>query len=221
MQHNYSNIPFYVNLNLEHSSYNELFILCMQYTIKSMQCSIDISHEVICTLFESSEFTDYVIKYLIYLSKELKQELDEKCIDVNQNIYLNNPLKKEYCGHINRCHVNGYIEYCNVHKYTHHESSLDHDFLYKTHNDAVNEYNIEVKYELYKETFMKLMKAIMKYVNNKVKLEYTKKVLKMNRTILMWLKNNPISFKLRNLTDENDAVLYIKNEQLNSFNTVL
>jgi hypothetical protein len=78
---------------------------------------------------------------------------------------------EENCGFQLKKHPNGYIEYCNKHKYLHSDES--HEFTRKTHKQIIDERQLNDKIKLYQNYLDKLLELLynkmLSYINENYK----------------------------------------------------
>lgn len=203
-------------LGSEYSAYSELLKKCISINVISMQTELDINPSIIKEIFEHYSFLEYCKIVLAKTINTFKVELKNKSMkEYPHEYYLNSKLKTENCGYVNKCYVNGYIEYCNVHKYEHQDE--DHTFIYKTPTDAMKEYNNNVKYSLYQEIVNVLCTKIRHYVEDVINSTYDVYELEPSKEVVNWLKSHPNSFKTRT-KNKNKIRVYLMHSERGSFN---
>lgn len=206
-------------LGSDYSSYSDLLKQCIIINAVSMQSALDINPSVIKEIFEHYSFVEYCKSMLEKMINTFKVEIKNKSMqEYPQEYYLNSKLKIENCGYVKKCYVNGYIEYCNVHKYEHQEE--DHSFTYKTPTDAMKEYNNNIKYSLYQDFVTVLCTKIKHYVEDVIKTTYLIYETTPSKEVLNWLKNHPYAFKVRT-KNENKITVYLLHNERASFNKCL
>ncbi len=205
-------------LGSEYSSYSDLLKQCITINAISMQTSLDINPNVIKEIFEHYSFVEYCKTILEKMINTFKVELKNKTMkEYPQEYYLNSKLKIENCGYVKKCYVNGYIEYCNVHKYEHQDQDEDHSFIYKTPTDAMKEYNNQVKYSLYQDFVTFLCTKIKHYVEDVINTTYLIYETTPSKEVITWLKSHPNAFKSRT-KNENKITVYLMHNERVSFN---
>lgn len=205
-------------LGSEYSSYSDLLKQCITINAISMQTSLDINPNVIKEIFEHYSFVEYCKTILEKMINSFKVELKNKTMkEYPQEYYLNSKLKIENCGYVKKCYVNGYIEYCNVHKYEHQDEDEDHSFIYKTPTDAMKEYNNQVKYSLYQDFVTILCTKIKHYVEDVINTTYLIYETTPSKEVITWLKSHPNAFKSRT-KNENKITVYLMHNERVSFN---
>lgn len=204
---------FELNLNIEYSPYNSVLFKCIENNIVSFQETYDVSEELFKNLI-NDDFLNAIKTYMISCLKESKSELEKKEIkSVSDDYYLNNKLKTENCGYIKECFMNGFIQYCNVHKYEH--TDQQHSFVHKSYKDAINEYNTNIKFTLYCNFVMKLNYYIKKYIQDLIKNYYKK--YEVENDYKEWLLKNNLCFKKRSVNN----IYYIENSKVEEFNAMI
>lgn len=205
-----------INLDHEYNTYNSIMFECMKINFLSFQEELDVSEEFIIQLANNSDFMEYskaiIIKEVNNLSNKF---LKNKISELDNEYYLNNKLKTENCGYIKNCYVNGYIEYCNVHKYEH--DKLDHEFIFKEYHDAITEYNSHVKFMLYKEMIITLSTHMKKFIENYINTHYIKIETVQTKKEKDFLKSNVLSFSKRKCVN-NKKCFFIKKCDIENFN---
>jgi hypothetical protein len=123
-----------------------------------------------------NHFLIEIINYLLNINYEkynyiLKKVNDKSFLLVCEFIYnqikhkeikINKPITTYYCGHINKIHSNGYIEFCNIHKYMHDE--IEHSFESYDDNEKkfLSQYEIITEYnDKYSEIFNKILNLLL------------------------------------------------------------
>lgn len=203
-------------LGSEYSSYSDLLKQCITINAISMQTSLDINPNVIKEIFEHYSFVEYCKTILEKMINSFKVELKNKTMkEYPQEYYLNSKLKIENCGYVKKCYVNGYIEYCNIHKYEHQDQ--DHSFIYKTPTDAMKEYNNHIKYLLYQDFVTLLCTKIKHYVEDVINTTYLMYEITASKEVINWLKSHPNAFKSRT-KNENKITVYLMHNERVSFN---
>ena len=205
-------------LGSDYSSYGDLLKECVTINAISMQSALDINPNVIKEIFEHYSFVEYCKTMLEKMINTFKVELKIKSMqEYPQEYYLNSKLKTENCGYVKKCYVNGYIAYCNVHKYEHQDEDEDHSFIYKTPTDAMKEYNNNIKYFLYQEFVTLLCTKIKHYVEDVIKTSYLIYETTSSKEVINWLKSHPKAFKVRT-KNENKITVYLLHNERASFN---
>lgn len=207
-------------LGSEYSIYGDIIKYCITINVMSMQKKLDISHHVFQAIFEHYSFVEYTKKELIIILNAVKGELQSRCMkEYPQEYYLNSKLKIENCGHLNKCYVNGYIEYCNVHKYDH--DSMDHDFVHKTPENAMQEYNSMIRYMLYKDIISTLSIKIKNFIQDVIYSQYCIFEVEPSTDITNWLKNHKYCFKARTKNENKKITCYISNKHNEYFSQLV
>ena len=207
-------------LGLEYNIYNDLLKKCIDINVVSMQQSLDINHEVIQQIFEHYSFIEYSKNELSKVIEAAKIELKNKSMkNYPEEYYLNSKLKIENCGYVKKCYVNGYVEYCNVHKYEHQE--IDHDFLYKTPQDAMQEFNVNIKYNIYQELVTNICIKIKHFIHDILQTCYVKFEVEPSKELTKWLKDHPFSFKTRTKNEKNKIYCYIEPKEKEYFSELV
>ena len=207
-------------LGSEYSAYSDLLKKCIHINAVSMQTTFDISPSVFKQIFEHYSFVEYSKTILSKTIEAVKVELKNRLMkEYPQEYYLNSKLKIENCGHINNCYVNGYVKYCNVHKYEHQE--LDHEFVYKSPYDAMREYNVQVKYTIYQELITSIANKIKAYIQEIIQSQYTKTEVEPMPILTNWFKEHPLAFKTRAKNKENKIICYITLQDKDSFDKLV
>ena len=203
-------------LGTEYSTYSDILKKCIHINSVSIQETMDINPLVLQQIFEHYSFLEYRKNELIKLIDAVKIELKNKCMkQYPQEYYLNSKLKIENCGHVKNCYVNGYIEYCNVHKYEHQD--YDHQFIYKTPNKAMLEYNVQIKYTVYQQLVTNICLKIKNYIEKVIQSQYIIVEVTPSNKVTQWLKEHPLAFKTRAKNEKNKICCYMQQEEKSSF----
>lgn len=109
------------------------------------------------------------------------------------------PLSElEKCGHVVDRYPNGYLVYCNKHKYLHsHSDSSDHRFVQKTYEQMIKERHHNGVYIIYtnfvNHLYHKLHSLFSHYLNNL----YYKQTIHINDVVSLieQMRQNPYIFK--------------------------
>lgn len=130
------------------------------------------------------------------------------------------PWEKEKCGQIMEEFSNGYISYCNKHRYLHIGDELDHSFIEKNGKDIIDEKLFILKFNLYLEYTRLLASQLTNIFIDELKKMYFARVINCNgvkkEVIIEWLKTHPEDFrdKLPNYVDDVASInIYFKNEE--------
>lgn len=207
-------------LGSEYNVYNDLIKNCISININSMQETLDIHYSVFQIIFEHYVFMEYIKKELIIILDSVKLDLKNKIMkNYPQDYYLNSKLKIENCGYIKKCYVNGYIDYCNLHKYEH--DIDDHEFVYKTPTSAMQEYNELIKYFIYQELVTKICLKIKFFVEEVIKSQYIKVEIVPTPNICSWFKEHSLCFKTREKDKNNKIKCFIDHKNKELFNNYL
>lgn len=205
-----------INLNDEYNTYNDILFECMKINFLSLQEELDVSEQFIIQIANNDEFIEcskeIIIKELNNLNNKF---LKNKISELDNEYYLNNKLKTENCGYIKNCYVNGYIEYCNVHKYEH--DNLNHEFIFKEYHDAIKEYNSSVKFMLYKEMIVTLSTYMKSFIESYINKHYTRIEKVQTKKEKDFLKSNILSFSKRKCINGKKC-FFIKNYDVENFN---
>lgn len=205
-------------LGSEYSAYGDILKQCISINAVSIQSSLDINPSIIKEIFEHYSFLEYCKTILEKLINTFKVDIKNKTMkEYPQEYYLNSKLKTENCGYVKKCYVNGYIEYCNVHKYEHHDQDEDHSFIYKTPTDAMKEYNNLVKYSLYQDFVNALCLKIKHYVEDVINTTYEVHNVELTNEVIRWLKSHPNAFKTRT-KHQSKVQVYLLHSERASFN---
>ena len=205
-----------INLNHEYNTYNDILFECMKINFLSLQEEMDVSEEFIIKLANNDEFIESSKEIIIKEVNNLNNKfLKNKISELDNEYYLNNKLKTENCGYIKNCYVNGYIEYCNVHKYEH--DNLNHEFIFKEYQDAISEYNSHVKFILYKEMIVTLSMHMKSFIESYINKHYVKIERVQTKKEKNFLKSNSLSFSKRKCLN-NNKIFFIKKCDTENFN---
>ena len=205
-----------INLDHDYNTYNSIMFECMEINFMSLQEELDVSEEFIIQLANNSEFMEYSKAIIIKEVNNLNNKfLKNKISELDNEYYLNNKLKTENCGYIKNCYVNGYIEYCNVHKYEH--DKINHEFIFKEYYDAIKEYNSHVKFMLYKEMIITLSTCMKRFIENYINTNYTKIEKVQSKKEKDFLKSNTLSVSKRKCRN-NKKCFFIKNCDIENSN---
>ena len=148
----------------------ELITLLAQLCV-DIQKEFDISPILLDRMINEKKF----VKYSQFLHEQCYSEMvtylnsfKQSFFDsLNQNLHINNSCEQyEKCGHLIKTHHNGYIQYCNLHKYLHPHfdmvnstgilSDVDHVFVTKTEDQLTKEYYYSVIHTIYQNFINKL-----------------------------------------------------------------
>ena len=156
-------------------------IVCKAYLCKQMQKEFDMSPILLESLINDEKFSSYC-KFLydqcysefINLLNTYKEAFIN-ALENHSNIIINDDDYKK-CGKPLKIHKNGYIEYCNIHKYIHVHSITndtsqlqhqDHIFVNKDDNQIIKEYynvSIYILYQNYLNKLFNLIKQVFCYL---------------------------------------------------------
>ncbi len=165
---------------INESSETELITIFSHLCIQ-IQKDFDISPILLTHLINEVNFVDNC-KFLYHQShyemlnnlgqfKDNYNELidGEGTLNIDDNEY-------EKCGHLKKNHANGYVEYCNIHKYLHPHPEMpiknefgpivDHEFIIKDNYQILREkYNqsIGLIYQIYINQLYSLIKQLFNY----------------------------------------------------------
>ena len=141
-----------------------LAILCLQ-----LQAEFDISQELLNKMLNNSEYIEnclFLYRQHHHMMILQVNEFKEKYVPFldnshgrNKKNYQPNEWEYEKCGHLKQVYPNGYVEYCNCHKYLHphpdlhdYSSEIDHQFVVKKKEQIIREnyhYSIYIIYQNY------------------------------------------------------------------------
>lgn len=130
---------------------------------------------------------------------------------------VTSPEESEKCGHLIKTHRNGYITYCNVHKYMHpHSATLsvfsdpdlgyiqDHVFVTKNQGQIVREkYNFTI-YTMYSGFINKLYLMIRHLFNHLIKTQCSQSIIKITTPekmlqVIETMRHDPKIFKSKTI----------------------
>jgi len=201
-----------INGSIDKELATTLAKLCIQ-----IQTEFDISSDLLNTMINNPEF----IENCQFLYNQCHGEMIINLNNFKEN-YLStletngtlpiNDSEYEKCGHLNKTHKNGYIEYCNLHKYLHPHPQMpvtrkfgpevDHEFVIKDENQIVREkynYSIYVIYQNYLNKLYNLVKVLFNYQINQLCDMRTIKVDEKIPDLLEQMKQNKNLFKSKML----------------------
>ena len=154
--------------------------LCLQ-----IQGEFDMSPLLLNNLINQQEFLSNCQFLYEQCHGEMMTNLDQfkenyvSALETNTKINIDGN-EYEKCGHLNKTHKNGYIEYCNLHKYLHPHPQMpvtrkfgpevDHDFVVKDDNQIIKErynYSIYLIYQSYLNKLYCLIRQLFNYEINR------------------------------------------------------
>lgn len=207
--------------------YNDQQVL--KKVVNGLQQQLDIDPKIIEEWLNS----DYFVEFLQSKDRESYREIMnhknpilDKLMDISHvESFIDEYLfwEKEMCGQIIDEFGNGYIKYCNKHKYLHQSKSTtkkttdqaNHLFVRKTANEILEEQIFKVKFHMYLQMTRNLAQTIendfFQFIN---KQGYTEHFVSIDDTdeLIKWLKINQESFRSKYPIYEKDLI-DIKNEK--------
>lgn len=175
--------------------------LCVQ-----VQKEFDISPILLSTMLNNVNFLDHCQFLYDQCHCEMVNSLNGYkenflgALDNNNKVNISDG-EYEKCGYLKKTHKNGYIEYCNLHKYLHPhpempptnkkwDSVVTHEFITKDNNQIIKErynYSIYVIYQNYLNKLYSLLKSLFYY---QIQTECTTQSIKIEEMSLSELLNN-------------------------------
>jgi len=122
--------------------------------------------------------------------------------------------ERDKCGYIEEECSNGYIKYCNKHRYLHNiKNTITHRFIEKKDNDIIEEQYMTIKYNMHVDyTRMVASRLTELFIQEVIHAYKTIKVSKDKIDgIMKWLLKNENDFKNKRLID-GQLVIYCKSE---------
>ena len=182
-----------------------LGLLCNQ-----TQKAFDISPLLLQSLINDTKF----IENCSFLHNQCEQEMitqinefKETFDDVMRNGQPVSDTDYEKCGHLVKINTNGYIEYCNLHKYLHTgEDDLGHlawghEFVVKEKPQVVKEkYQVSVR-KIFQNYLNKVLFLIKKLFYHYIDQKYNSKKYKITdiNDVMQIMKNDSLAFKSRSV----------------------
>jgi len=209
--------------------YNEQQVL--KKVINNLQQQIDINPD----LLEKWLNSQYFIAFLENKDRECYREIMnlsnpvlDKLLDISHvESFIDEYLfwEKEMCGQVLDEFGNGYIKYCNKHKYLHQtgltkkstNDQADHTFVRKTANEILEEQIFKVKFHMYLQITRNLAQSVenefFRYITRLGYQEFYVPVEEAN-ILVKWLTESKESFRSKFPIFEKD-LMDIKNEKIN------
>lgn len=203
-------------------NYNDQQVL--RKVVINIQKSLDIEPNLIKEWLNMEDFG----KSLLELNRECyrkvmseKNKLLEKLLNVShRDSFVTEYLfwEKEKCGQILDEFSNGYIKYCNKHKYLHNnkdglstkkvDDKIDHYFITKNTNEIIEEQLFKIRFNLYlnitRLLAQKLENKFYQYLNSLGYQEFYCPINDQLENVIIWLRNNNNSFKSKYIIYEKD-----------------
>ena len=187
----------------------------------NLQRKYDISPELINEIINDESLKSIATD----VNRDLYTEMMHK-ISNTDILNTENNWSSECCGYVLEEFPNGYLKFCNDHKYIH-NNTTGHEFTPKTSEQISTEMEFESKYLTYQNYINELFRILMEYVINKIKGDY--RVLRIRADEISKindiLKSNYSCFKSRDTiqrvisnnghySQENYLDLYINDDNL-------
>lgn len=201
---------------------------CLAYVCLHLQKEYDISPVLLNQIINNKQ----CIEYCVFLHDQCLSEMNEslssfkdKFNHLSDHKYNTGEHDYERCGYMVKAHKNGYVQYCNFHKYLHPQKDFkcerdktemnkdlykDHEFISKTDTQIIREcfqYGIYVTYQNYINKMYGLIKIIFDHY---IKCHCNVSSIDYNayEATLQSMKNDPLIFKSKsiyeNLRGNND-----------------
>lgn len=187
----------------------------LRRVVHNIQTQFDINPEIIQKWFDRENFDQVLEKkdrgcYRKIMSQP--NELLEKLLDVAYaDTFINEHLfwETEKCGQIMDEFSNGYIKYCNKHKYLHpdrktltrnkQETQEDHFFVTKNPNEIMEEQIFKIRFNIYLK-YNRLFAQIMEnefyqFLENNLHYSTFYADFDQGKELVEWLRTHPFSFK--------------------------
>ncbi len=200
--------------------YNQQQVL--KRLIYSIQHKYDINPIIINNWFESKEFQDTFDsknrEVYINIMKQDNPILDKLLEISHADSFIQEyiPWESEKCGQILEEFSNGYIKYCNKHKYLHqtnkYTNEIDHCFVNKNEQDIIEEQIFKLRLNLYIDYTRKLAEVMSTIFDDKLKSEYNTYYMlysENNDKLIKWLKKKSLNFREKRPT-YHESTVYIK-----------
>ncbi len=159
-------------------------IACQAHLCLHLQREFDISAELVSQMINQPQFTTSAQ----FITEQCHSHFEE-ILNLYKTNFANfsvsqsnnqdmeiNPGEREKCGRIINIHNNGYIEYCNLHKYMHPHpemnisskgSAVEHQFIVKDNHQIIREHfqnQIYSQYVNYINRVFNLLKTLFYYL---------------------------------------------------------
>lgn len=163
-------------------STDNVLIQVLATLCRTLQHEYDLSPQILDQIFNDPEFVD--IGH--FLHQQCMGEMTLHLHDLKQQPTEVTPEEMEKCGHLIATHPNGYISYCNVHRYLHphkdiplvhphqvsdtpvtpnvYEYEMDHLFVTKSHDKILKERYYMAIHSIYQSFVNKLYHMIHQVV---------------------------------------------------------
>lgn len=209
--------------------YNEQQVL--KKSINNLQQQLDINPMLLQIWLNDDSFRDFLESKYRDCYREIMNRSNpvlDKLMDVSHvESFIDEYLfwEKEMCGQVIDEFGNGYIKYCNKHKYLHPNNSIkkantdqtDHVFVRKTANEILEEQIFKVKFNMYLQLTRNLAQAIENEFYQYISKTYQEFYIPIEESdsLVTWLKEHKDSFRSKFPIFERDLI-DIKNEKKNS-----
>lgn len=212
-------------------TYDPNQISMIKIAIHLINQQYDINPNLIKDNFVEREHFDNMIKEKFNQMIKTNNPLLDELIDLNSSQldgYVDKYLRweRDYCGFVENRHSNGYIEYCNKHRYQHED--IDHNFTIKNNTQIKDEQTFRLQYQFFKDFIYQVALQLSTAIMDQIKTSYQVikcdpgKISKIDR----WLKKNKHDFKeVKKCVDEDDDKVkinvWIEHNHVNDFQNML
>lgn len=198
-------------------SYNKDLCKILFHVIKNLYLIIDISTKLLEIVINNKEF----IKIILFLQDQLYNKM---LFDLKESVNINyNNI--DLCGKVKTIYNNGYIEYCNIHRYLHINNNLsnqdqkctDHLFIEKSTDTLELEnkqLNIKNNYKKYLNILYKNIYNIIVYIlynSSTYEFIHMNDIIKIKEYYNYSLTYDKHIFKEKYLYDNNYAKIFTFN----------
>ena len=195
---------------VENSKIDKEMLMSINHLCAQIQKEFDISPVVLEKLVNNPRF----FENCQFLHDQCYAEMNNLLIKIKEkynfanNKHTINDVEYEKCGNLINTYKNGYVEYCNLHKYLHphpeiklfkNKSEIGHEFIIKNDNQIVTEhykYSIYVIYQNYVNKLHNLLKLLFySFINQSCEIKSIKIDDNNLQILTKEMSSNPNLFK--------------------------
>lgn len=199
---------------------NEIVLAFSDETVNSVMAQVcidiqkkyDISPYVVHRVANNKGFVTHVN----FISRQMRAELIHKINQYNEQYHdvsqaAINGGEYEKCGHIDRTYPNGYVVYCNIHKYLHPQKTGDsgpnHYFKAKTYKEIIKEHHYSAIHIIYSNYINKLTHHLLCLFEYYLMDGTTSTTTPITADDITQMRNNPLIFRSK-IAEEGKIKLY-------------
>lgn len=171
-----------------------LRILCERF-----QQNFDIAPEILSSLVNDEEF----VADSSFITKQNVCKMRKQITDFKKgfnDIIASNPQPSfDTCGEIKKINKNGFVEYCNIHKYLH-DVVESHKFVKKSSEQELTEYYYRYILNIFQNYMNTIYLIIERLFLELIHSKYRSIMISTDRSMLVLdaMRENPSYFKSRN-----------------------